>query len=349
MESNIYINGEIGVDYTINDALADYQRVRESEVINLWISSPGGFLDEGLKICELFESSKQVIKTHNLGDVASVAFNIFLIASRENRFYDPERGSLLIHYPWGEAAGNSAEFKEYTEQLQAEENKLVKQLVNKLGIEEAVLRGYMEQERFLTLEEVELLNIANIVNHEFKAVAKLKKDEMNEKEVKQELSGIKKVLEEVKAYFTKTKALMLQDVNGVEIDMPEIETIDQLTTGVAATIDGAPANGEYVLDTGEVLVFESGSLIEIKEQSEDEMEQLKVENENLKKQLEELTAKAEEKESEIEELKVNATAKVEEVTKKFNEFKAKYSKEFVPDGKIEDDDEKPQVRKPFKN
>jgi ATP-dependent protease ClpP protease subunit len=348
MESNIYINGEIGVDYTINDALADYQRVRESEVINLWISSPGGFLDEGLKICELFESSKQVIKTHNLGDVASVAFNIFLIASRENRFYDPERGSLLIHYPWGEAAGNSAEFKEYTEQLQAEENKLVKQLVNKLGIEEAVLRGYMEQERFLTLEEVELLNIANIVNHEFKAVAKLKKDEMTDKEVKQELSGIKKVLEEVKAYFTKPKALMLQDVNGVEINMPEIETIEQLSTGVTATIDGAPANGEYVLDTGEVLVFENGSLTEIKE-GENEIEQLRLENENLKKQLEELNAKAKEKESEIDELRVNATAKVEEVTKKFNEFKAKYSKEFVPDGKIDDGDGKPKVRKPFKN
>lgn len=347
MESNIYINGEIGVDYTINDALADYQRVRESEVINLWISSPGGFLDEGLKICELFESSKQVIKTHNLGDVASVAFNIFLIASRENRFYDPERGSLLIHYPWGEAAGNSAEFKEYTEQLQAEENKLVKQLVNKLGIEEAVLRGYMEQERFLTLEEVELLNIANIVNHEFKAVAKLKKDEMTEKEVKQELSGIKKVLEEVKAYFTKPKALMLQDVNGVEINMPEIETIEQLSTGVTATIDGAPANGEYVLDTGEVLVFENGSLTEIKE-GENEIEQLKVENENLKKQLEELNAKAKEKESEIEELRVNARAKVEEVTKKFNEFKAKYSKEFVPDGKNDDGDGNPKIRKPFK-
>jgi ATP-dependent protease ClpP protease subunit len=348
MESNIYIIGEIGEDYTINDALADYQRVRESEVINLWINSPGGILDEGLKICELFESSKQLIKTHNLGDIASVAFNIFLIAKRENRYYDPERGGLLIHYPWGQATGNSAEFKEYTEQLQAEENKLVKQLVTKLDVDEAVLRGYMEQERFLTLEEVELLNIANIINHEFKAVAKLKKDEMTEKEVKQELSGIKKVLEEVKAYFTKPKALMLQDVNGVEINMPEIETIEQLSTGVTATIDGAPANGEYVLDTGEVLVFENGSLTEIKE-GENEIEQLRLENENLKKQLEELNAKAKEKESEIEELRVNATAKVEEVTKKFNEFKAKYSKEFVPDGKIEDDDEKPQVRKPFKN
>src|SRR6056297_3149620 len=116
---------------------------------------------------------------------------------------------------------------------------------------------------------------------------------MTEKEVKQELSGVKKMLEEIKALFTRTKALMVQDVNGVEIEMPEIETIEQLQAGVTAVIDGSPANGEFVLNTGETLVFENGELISIEEPSgEDDVEALKAENERLKQELETLTAKA---------------------------------------------------------
>jgi len=44
MDNNIYINGEIGVNYTINDALMDYQRVKDSEVVNIYINSSGGYM-----------------------------------------------------------------------------------------------------------------------------------------------------------------------------------------------------------------------------------------------------------------------------------------------------------------
>jgi len=349
MESNIFIVGEIGVDYTINDALADYQKVRDSEVINLWINSPGGYMDEGLKIVDLFKSSKKLIKTHNLGDIASIAFNIFLVAKRENRYYYPEKGGILIHYPWVEFTGNADEMREVHEELTKQESMLVKQLVNELSVEESVLRGYMGQERFLTVDEIEILNIANIEHENFKAVAKLKSNEMTEKEVKQELSGVKKMLEEIKALFTRTKALMVQDVNGVEIEMPEIETIEQLQAGVTAVIDGSPANGEFVLNTGETLVFENGELTAINEPEGDDVEALKAENERLKQELETLSAKATEKEETIKELEVNAKARLDEVTKQFTEFKNKFSKEFVPDGSSPDPEPKPEIRKPFKN
>lgn len=348
MESNIYIIGEIGVDYTFNHALADYQRAKQSDVINLHINSPGGYMDEGIQIQQLFKNSGKIIRTYAMGDVASIAVNIYLSTSKENRFYYKGKSRLLIHYPWVEVSGNADELETFTEDLRTEENKLVKELSKELQVDEAVLRGYMQQERFLTDEEVELLNIATIIKQEFKAVAKLKIENMTEKEVKEELSGIKKMLEGIKSLF-KPKALMIQDVNGVELDMPEIETIEQLSTGLTVTADGSPANGDYVLDDGTTLKCENGTLTEIVPAGGgDEMEALKAENESLKKQLEELTSNAKAKDEEIKQLQVNAKVKIEEVEKKFNEFKSQYSKEFIPAGEYEDG-KKVEIRKPFKN
>ena len=358
MESNIYIIGEITdikdeniktPQYTLSDALAAYQRVRDFDVINLWISSPGGYVKEGTQIAELFKNSGKLIKTHNLGDVASIAFDIFLAAKRENRYYYPEKGRLLIHYPWGEVAGNADELQEYTELLRDEEKILVKNLSKELSVDEAVLRGYMEQERFLTTEEVALLNIANIVKQEFKAVAKLKFEKMDVKEVKEELSGIKKALEAFKAFF-KPKALMIQDVNGVELDMPEIETFEQLAIGIAINVAGSPGDGENTLEDGTVIKSETGKITEIILPSAgagDEMEALKAENEALKKQLTGLQTSAKEKETEIVNFKIAAKAKIEEVTKKQDAFMAKFSTEFVPAGDFDDSKEKNAEPKKF--
>jgi len=357
MEGNVYIIGEIldvkdesiqTPQYTFNDALADYQRVKNFDVVNLWINSPGGYVKEGTQIAELFKNSGKLIRTHNLGDVASIAFDIFLAAKRENRFYYPEKGNLLIHYPWGEATGNADELQEYSESLRNEESALVKNLCKELSVDEAVLRGYMQQERFLTEEEVKLLNIANIVKQQFKAVAKLKIENMDEKEVKKELGAIKSMLEGIKSLF-KPKALLLQDVNGAEINLPDIETIEQLTTGLAITVNGEPGAGENTLDDGTVIVSEAGVIasIVLPDAGGDEMEALKAENESLKTQLAGLQTSMKAKETETETLQTEMTAKLDEVNTKFNAFKSKFSKEFIPAGELEDD-KKTKNRKPFK-
>lgn len=348
MESNIYIVGEIGLDYTYNHALADYQRVKDSEILNIYISSPGGDLHEGKDIAKLFKDSGKLIRTHNIGDVASIAFNIFLTTKQENRFYNPDKGRILIHYPWGEAIGNADELQEYSDQLRDEEKILVKELTSELGVDETVLRGYMKQERFLSVEEVELLNIANIVKNEFKAVAKFKKEAMNEKEVKEELGTIKKMLDSIKKAMFKPKALLIQDVNGAQINLPDIETIDQLQPGLTATIDGNAAEGEYTLDDGSVLKFEAGALAEIMLPDGD-MDALRAENESLKKQLEDLQNSLNAKEKESEEIKTETETKLQETVKKFEEFKAKFSKEFVPDGTPGGEEKKEVIRKPFKS
>lgn len=328
MEKNVYIIGEIGVDYTLNDALLDFQRTKDADIINIMINSPGGYLEEGLEIRDLFANSGKIIKTSNIGDVASVAVNLFLIAKRENRFYNAEKGSILIHYPWAEGAGNSEQFSEMAEQLKKQENELVKDLANKLNVNENVLRGYMQQERFLTLEEIKSLDIANIIQEKFKAVAKIKNETMNNEEVTKELTAFRKMLDEIKGMF-KPKALILQDANGAEINIPEIQDIEELKKDLSVTVDGEAGTGDYVLNDGRTLVIDSGKIVEIKEAEPDELEALKSENEDLKKQIAEIKNEDVNKTKEIENLKVEMQAKLKKVSEDFSLFKNKFSKENV--------------------
>jgi len=244
--------------------------------------------------------------------------------------------------------------------LKKQENELVKGLSKRLGVDEEILRGYMKQERYLNEQEIKSLNIAQIVtNRELKAVAKIKLD-MNNEEMKKELSGISKLLSEIKAMFSKndTKALVIQDVEGNEIDFPDIETEEQIQTELTANIDGAPANGEYVLEDGRTLKFESGTLIEIMEAEgggESELEVLKKELETLRAEKESAEALVKQKDEdhnalqkEFNDFKANSNTKLEKVEKEFTKFKAKFSKDFTPQGGPEGEGNKKITRQAFK-
>lgn len=356
MESNIYIIGEIVEErneslgfpqYTYSDALAAYQMAKDSDIINLHIDSPGGILHVGKKIAALFKNSGKVIKSHNIGDIASIAINIFLSAEKGNRLYYPEKGKLLIHYPWAEAEGNAEDLQEYAERLKKEESELVKELSSELGVEESVLRGYMEQERFLTTEEVELINLATVAKIEFKAVAKFKTNNMTSEEIKEvnkKLGFFEKSLSEIMSFIKpKTKALLVQDVNGTELNIPDIQEIEQLQPGLSIQAD----DGEYALQDGRVIVVEAGVISEIREAEGSEMEALKAENDSLRQQLEQLSASLAKKTEEADSLKTSAKEKIDSIEQDFKAFKAKCSKDFALQG--EPSSEGGSIsRKPFK-
>lgn len=347
MEKNIFIIGEIGdaeKGYTYNQALKDYQLSKDADIINIYIDSPGGLLEEGREIAQLFKNSGKLIRTFNAGDVASVAMNIFLIANEMNRFYDPRKGQMLIHYPWTEVEGNADDLSEFAKTLKSQESELVKELKSILNVDEEVLRGYMKQERFLTTEEVQLLNIGKIVTPAFQAVAKLKQTNMNEVEVKKELGLIKNMLEGLKALFpAKVKALMIQDVNGVELDLPEIESIEQLVPELTVTVDGSAAEGEFTLEDGTVIVCTGGKVAEIRPPvEEDPAAAIQKENESLKAEIETLKNEATKnaaisvaKAKEFDEFKTKALKEIKTATESFETFKKKFSKDFIPEGGAE--------------
>ena len=148
-----------------------------------------------------------------------------------------------------------------------------------------------------------------------------KNDDMtNNEELMNKVSTMEKVINGLKNLFAdapKVKNIILTEATGKEIEFPDLEDESQIAVGVTANIDGAPANGEFVMaggmHDGKTLVFEAGKLTEIKEpapETNEEMEALKAENKLLKEQIEAQNA-----------FRKNAEKQINEMTAQIAEFK----------------------------
>jgi len=251
-------------------------------------------VDEGLKIRDALLASGKTIKASNSGDVASIAVSIYLTAPRGLRTFDPSKGVFLIHNPLIQPEDltdpyyTSEDFMTISKDLKGYENDLAKQYVQATGSDIDVIKAFMAENKPLTPEQISGLGFATIEQPAFKAVALIttKKEEMENKEVIEKLKNHETLLDKIhKKLFAKN--LMLQDVNGVEIDFGDaVQTPEQIVVGVEAKVDSKPAEGDITMPDGSVLTFKAGKLETITPPSQPvDAEALKAENEDLKKKL----------------------------------------------------------------
>ena len=115
-------------------------------------------------------------------------------------------------------------------------------------------------------------------------------DELNKKVE----DGHKSIFDKIMGIFRKQgliKALVVKTADDQNLDFGEdIKEASEIAVGATATVDGKPAEGEYVMPDGSKYEFAGGKLTEIKapepEPEEDPAAKaLKEENENLKAQL----------------------------------------------------------------
>ena len=288
------IIGEIGKDFKYTDLLMHLNAAKECTEIHGVIDSPGGEIEEGLKIRKGSQTCGKSIFMSNSGDVASIAVSIFTAAPKGQRKFNPSKGEFLIHLPLiqpedlTEAAYTAEDLDYISKSLKGYGNDLAKQYVEDTGSEIEILKAFMYENKPLTPEQVSSLGFAIIEQPAFKAVALIttKKEEMENKEVIEKLQKHETLLDKIhrKLY---AKNLMLQDVNGVEIDFGEaVQTPEQIVVGVEAKIDSKPAEGDVTMPDGSVLTFKAGKLETITPKAmPEDAEALKAENEDLKKKL----------------------------------------------------------------
>lgn len=325
--------------FRFTDLLMHLNAVKDEQIIHLIINSDGGCVDEGSKIKAALIASGKSIITSNSGNVASMAVDLFLIPKEKiNRKFNPDKGVFLIHNPWAAIEGDSELMNEASKHLKSLENEFAKEYANITGTEKSILEGFMSENKPLTPEQIDSLGFATIEKQEFKAVAKFNINKNNKMEIKEleikelekKVSGFEKIMKQIheKLFPKSVKKLMIQDVNGSELDFgAEIETTEQIQVGVKATVDGKPAEGEYTIEDGDVYVFAAGELTEIKV-PESDMEALKKENTELKAELETLKTSNTEAIAKVEaentEFKAKAL-KVDEIKKEFETFKNQFS------------------------
>ncbi len=314
--------------FTYDMFLAHVNAAKEADTIIMDYASDGGFCDIADKMIVVLQGTKKNIISRNSGNVCSAASKMFCLASKENRFFDASKGVFLIHNPWGQIEGDSAELALASKALQNTETEYAKWYATATGADINVIKAHMDENIPLTSEQVESLGFASLVKPTVNAVAKLKssintKSEMDKKEISERLNGFDRLLNRIAAKF-KIQAVMVADANGKELEFPDLTDPAEIKVGEKVNEGGSPADGEYPQPDGTIYVCEAGTLKEIKpkaSEGDEELQALKAENENLKAENDNLKAEKVKAETTATE----AVAGLTEVKAEFKKFKAQFS------------------------
>ena len=317
-ENGIMFSGDIGFDITVN-TLMPYLEA-DNEII---LDSFGGDLFEGYKIHDAIKKLNKNPKITIMGIAASSA-TLPLIATENSHITENSR--ILIHNPWQWIVeGDDSDFRKAAKELEKEKIKLSKLYSVKTSIPENEILALMTEERWMSAEEAFQKGFVN----NFKTENKMTEKQFDEK--------ANSFFERIANFFKpKTKNLILQSADGLEINIPDIDSEDQIEVGITGvTAGGSTANGEYVMPDGRTLVIEAGTIMEIKESEETS------ESES------ETTETIEDLKAEIERLKqaqqnaLNAFQSFKNLVKSEVKFEAEEKPEKEP---VEN-----KIRKPFKN
>lgn len=326
-DGSLLISGEIGFDITLERLMPYLNDGRK-----LVIDSPGGSLYEAYKVYDYIKQFADDVEISVLGMAASAA--TIILAASKNR-----GGSLnsrfLIHNPWTFAVGDANDMRIKSEELRVEEDNIIRIYSELFGKSAEEIKALMKPEKFMTSDEALALNlitkingtgepakVESVINNENEN----KNDEtMDKVKAKKSLDVLAKAFNDIKSFFSPSN-LLLQDVNGVELDFgADVTSEEQIVVGITGvTANGEPAQGDYTMPNGSVLRFTAGTLDEIVAPVDNsEVEQLTAENSALKTEIENLK-----KENETLAKKNSETfAKMTDLEKKFNDFKNEFSKE----------------------
>ena len=324
-ENGMLFRGEVGFDITTEILLPHLQDGKE-----IILDSFGGSLWEGWRLYDTVKALGTNPSIGIIGTCASAA--TLLLLATENR-WSTENSRLLIHNPWALAVGDDDEMLSEGGNLREEKNRIANLYSKVSGKSVDELLALMKEERFMTSDEMLAYNFITKIRGDLSINNNnLKNKEMNKEEIRDALAEQEKnLLGQIKSWFKGApKAAIFQDVNGVDLDFGEaVETIEQIEVGMTATVDGGPAEGEFVLSNGSTYVFVAGEVTEI---IIPEGEDLETENAALKQELETLKAKntlnvseVKNLKSEIEKTRADALKSLNKVKSDFDIFKNKFS------------------------
>lgn len=289
MEAKINIHGIVGEQVTLMSVIEQVKAVTEPTSILVNINSDGGEVDMGFDIYNYLRSLKLPITTVAENSCCSIATVIFMAGDKR---IVKENTMFMIHLPWGQTVGTAEEISSYAEMVQEAEDRLVKFYVDVTKNTKEAILPLMKQETFLSIEQALALGFASEMQKvvSAKAYFNSKLNKMQTQLSKEDKSWIEKQFEKVlNIGKSNVKALMTkQDANGVSIEFTDLNEGDEPKVDDVATVDGAPAEGSYLMPDGTTYVFVGGVLTEIvpvSTDAEEQLQQMEEEIADLKSQL----------------------------------------------------------------
>lgn len=132
------------------------------------IHSNGGSVFEGFAIHDFLVNTGKKITTIVEGLCCSIATVIFM-AGTERKLTENSR--FLIHNPWGNGEGDAAYFRQYANELQQEQSRLLNFYKQQTGASTQILQNYMNAEKLMSPSLAVELKFATGIIDTVKAMA----------------------------------------------------------------------------------------------------------------------------------------------------------------------------------
>ncbi|WP_159799244.1 ATP-dependent Clp protease proteolytic subunit [Flavobacterium sp. MK4S-17] len=292
MTGNIYISGQIGTfdgvtGISLADVISQVKKQPKATAYNVHINSEGGLVDTGFDIYHYLCSLGKPLTTIGSGIVASIATVIFMAGKKR---LIKENTQFMIHLPWGGSMGTADELEQFAGQLRVIEKKMVGFYKKVLSVQEQAIVPLLKNETWLTPNQLSALGFTT-ASQPVKAVAKAfinpnftMRGTFTERDRHWMESLFTRVMGKFKNAHIFNK--VVQDATGIEIDFTDLPDDAIIEVGAMATVDGMPAEGEYLMPDGYTYIFTAGELTEIIEPEEESAPAaLRAENKALKRQL----------------------------------------------------------------
>lgn len=234
--AEIYIFGEIGTwGITVSDFSKEFNEIKNSASIEVYINSPGGSLVDGLAIYNILSSVRNKLTTINVGLAASISSIIFLAGETrigyENSFY-------MIHNPSAYTYGGSDDLRRDADLLDQMKRQLVQIYKSYSTLSEEEIEKFMDDETWLNgndamkygfVTEVEAMQAVacafNLQNKGFKKVPKnLIRQIVNIKDIN--IRDFEEILRD--AGFSKNEATQLASRGYPKVDESESQKPNDL-------------------------------------------------------------------------------------------------------------------------
>ena len=164
----MYILGEIGGWGTYAAEVQYFLDNNKGEPVEIVLSSPGGWVCEGVAIANLLKQHDGEVTTRAVSEVASISSVIFLAGT--NRIV--EKGAwLMIHKPWNMVAGDATQLRKSADVLDILQA-AIQEMYNEVFLGSAEeLTAVVDAETWMLGEEAVKLGFATRVSETVNAVA----------------------------------------------------------------------------------------------------------------------------------------------------------------------------------
>lgn len=175
-EGELYIYGEIvswqwdESDTSANSFKRDLDALGDISTLRLYINSPGGYVSEGVTICNMLKRHKARIIVHVDALAASVAS---VIAMAGDEIHMPRNAMMMIHNPWRVTVGNAAEHRKAADDLDRIGASMRTTYLDRAGdkLTDETLTQLLEAESWLSAQECYDYGLCDVIGESSEVAA----------------------------------------------------------------------------------------------------------------------------------------------------------------------------------